>query len=389
MTKDKGHISEVLIIGGGVIGLSIARELLRKGFKKITILEKEKIGREASFAAAGMLAVQSETDKPDAFFEFCRESNELYPKFAEELFEETGVDIELDREGTLYLAFNERDESELRERFEWQKKAGLNVEKLSAIETHKLEPFVSPEILGSLFFPDDRQVENRKLIHALEKFAEFNGIEIRENCEVKNLLIENGKIVGAETSDEKFFAEKTVLATGAWTSLIKADSFAMPEIKPVRGQIIEFQTAKRLFQKVIYSPRSYIVPRQDGRILTGATVEDAGFDKTISDAATEFLRENALEIAPNLANLKIHDQWVGLRPFVSDGLPIVGDFSEVENLFIATAHYRNGILLAPITAKILADKIANDKNSEFFEKFSPQRFNQTAEGTRLSKSTKQ
>lgn len=379
MTKDKGQISEVLIIGGGVIGLSIARALHKKGFRKITILEKGKIGREASFAAAGMLAVQSETDEPDAFFKFCRESNNLYPKFADELFEETGVDIELDREGTLYLAFNEQDENEIRERFEWQKKARLNVEKLSAIETHKLEPFVSPEILGSLFFPNDWQVENRKLIHALEKFAEFSGIEIRENCEVKNLLIENGKIVGAEISDEKFFAEKTVLATGAWTSLIKAESFAMPEIKPIRGQIIEFQTAKRLFQKVIYSPRGYLVPRQDGRILTGATVEDSGFDKTISEFATEFLRENALEIAPNLANLKIHDQWVGLRPFVSDGLPVLGEISEIENLFVATAHYRNGILLAPITAKILAEKIAEDKNSEFFEKFSPQRFEKKAE----------
>ena len=191
MTKDKGQISEVLIIGGGVIGLSLARELHKRGFRRITILEKGAVGREASYAAAGMLAVQSETDKPDEFFEFCSESNKLYPRFAEELLDETGVDIELDKEGTLYLAFNKTDENKLRERFEWQKKAGLAVEKLSAIETHKLEPFVSPDILGSLYFPNDWQVENRKLLHALEKYAEFNGIEIRENTEIKNLLIEN------------------------------------------------------------------------------------------------------------------------------------------------------------------------------------------------------
>lgn len=388
MTKDKEQISEVLIIGGGVIGLTIARALHKRGFGKITILERGKIGREASFAAAGMLAVQSETNKPDAFFEFCRESNKLYPSFAGELFEETGVDIELDREGTLYLAFNERDENELRKRFEWQKKAGLDVEKLSATETHKFEPFVSPDILGSLFFPDDWQVENRKLIHALEKYAEFGGIEIRENCEAKNLLIENGKLAGAETSGEKFFAGTTVLATGAWTSLIKAGSFPMPEVKPVRGQIIEFQTAKRLFQKVIYSPRGYLVPRQDGRILIGATVEDAGFDKAASETATAILRENALEIAPSLANLKIHDQWVGLRPFVADGLPVVGGIAEIENLFIATAHYRNGILLAPVTAKILADKIANGNNSKFFEEFNPRRFNEKAEEVRVNKGAK-
>lgn len=371
--------SDALIVGAGVIGLSLARVLHKKGFRKITILEKGETGKEASHAAAGMLAVQAETDKPDAFFNFCDESNKLYPQFAEELFDETGVDIELDREGTLYLAFNKADEIHLRERYEWQKKAGLNVEKLSAVDVHKFEPFVSPDILGGLFFPDDWQVENRKLVHALEKYCELSGIEIRENCDVKSLSIEDGKVTGAETATEKFRAEKTVLATGAWTSLIKAGSFRMPEIKPIRGQIVEFQTAKRLFQKVIYSPRGYLVPRRDGRILIGATVEDAGFDKTISDAATGFLRENALEIAPNLANLKIHDQWIGLRPFASDALPIVGEISDVENLSVAAAHYRNGILLAPITAKVLADKIANDKDSQFLESFSPRRFRQTAE----------
>lgn len=369
---------DVLILGGGVIGLSLARSLHKKGFKKIAILEKGKIGREASHAAAGMLAVQAETDQPDAFFDFCSESNRLYPQFAEELFDETGVDVELDREGTLYLAFNETDETSLRERYEWQTRAGLAVEKLSAVETHKLEPFVSPDILGSLYFPNDWQVENRKLLYALEKYCEFNDIEIRENTEIKKLLIENDKITGAETETEKFYAGIVVLATGAWTSLIKTESFALPEIKPIRGQIIEFLTAKRLFGKVIYSPRGYLVPRRDGRVLAGATVEDAGFEKEVSDGASALLRENALEIAPSLVNLEIHDEWVGLRPFASDGLPVLGEIQGIENLFIATAHYRNGILLAPVTARILADKIADGKHSEYFDKFSPDRVSENS-----------
>jgi glycine oxidase len=371
--------SDLLIIGGGIIGLSLARALHKKGFKRITILEKGETGKEASYAAAGMLAVQSETNQPDIFFNFCSESNKLYPQFAEELFDETGVDIELDKEGTLYVAFTENDTEKIRERYEWQKKAGLTVEKLSAIETHKLEPFVSPDILGSLYFPNDWQVENRKLLHALEKYCEFGGIEIRENVEIKNLLIENQKIIGAETSSEKFHAEIVVLATGAWTSLIKAAEFTLPQIKPIRGQIIEFYTAKRLFGKVIYSPRGYLVPRSDGRILAGATVEDAGFDKTVSKSATEFLRENALEIAPSLININIHDQWVGLRPFASDGLPVLGGIRGIENLFVAAAHYRNGILLAPLTAKILADKIANKIDSEYLDIFTPHRLEQKAE----------
>ena len=367
-------MKEVLIIGGGVIGLSIARELHKKGVKKITILERGVIGKEASFAAAGMLAPNAETEKSDDFFIFCNESNALYPNFAAELYDETGVDIELDKSGTLYLALTENDSAEILKRFKWQKKAGLAVEHLSARETTQIEPFISPDVRESLFFPNDWQVENRRLLYALQKYAQLNEIEIRENTEVENLLTENGKIVGAENATEKIFAEKTVIATGAWTSLIKTNGFTMPQVKPIRGQIIALQTAKRLFEKVIYTPRGYLVPRRDGRILIGATVEDAGFDKSFTESGEFFLRENALEIAPSLINLEISEKWTGLRPFAADGLPILGSFPPVENFFLATAHYRNGILLAPLTAKIMADKIAANVESKYLDFFSPLRF---------------
>lgn len=368
---------DVLIIGGGVIGLSIARELRKRDIEKITILERGEVGREASYAAAGMLAPHAEIDELNDFFYLCDESNKLYPTFAEELFAETGVDIELDQSGTLYLAFTDEDVKEIRHRYAWQKKANLNVEHLSAKEVRTLEPFISPDVREALFFPDDWQVENRKLLAALQKYAVTNQIEIFENATVENLLSENGKVVGAETSNQKFFASNLVLATGAWTSLIKADSFSLPKIKPVRGQMLSFKTAKRLFKRVIYSPRGYIVPRLDGRILAGATVEDAGFDKSVTPSGIDFLRENALEIAPGLVNLNIAEKWAGLRPFAADGLPILGAFPGIENLFVATAHYRNGILLAPKTAEILAEKITGNSESRYLEVFSPRRF-QTA-----------
>jgi glycine oxidase len=368
--------SDVLIIGGGVIGLSLARKLHKKGVKKITILERGKLGQEASFAAAGMLAPQAETEKPDDFFHFCDESNKLYPNFAKELLVETGVDIELDRSGTLYLAFSERDVAEIRNRYEWQKEAGLQVEHLTAQEARKIEPFISPDAREALFFPNDWQVENRKLLTALQKYAEINQIEMVESAEVKNLLIENGKILGAETSSQKFLAEKVILATGAWTSLIKSGENvpSLPKVRPIRGQMLSFHTAKRLLSKVIYSPRGYLVPRFDGRILAGATVEDVGFDKSVTTSGIDFLLENALEIAPSLVNLQPSEKWAGLRPFASDGLPILGALAKTENLFIATAHYRNGILLAPLTAEILTDKIAGNSDSKYLEIFSPRRF---------------
>lgn len=368
--------ADILIIGGGVIGLSLARELRKKGAGKITILERGRLGRESSFAAAGILAPNAEAERQDDFYRICDDSKKLYPNFAEQLLAETGVDIELDRNGTLYLAFSESDAEEIRHRFTWQKNAGLAVEHLSAEEARKAEPFISPDVREALFFPDDWQVDNRRLLLALKKYAELNNVEIVEDTKVKNLIVENGKVLGAETSDAKFFAEMLVLATGAWTSLIESseNDFSLPLVKPIRGQMLSFKTAKRLFSKVIYSPRGYLVPRGDGRILIGATVEDAGFDKNLTASGLNFLLEIASEISPSLANLEVSDRWAGLRPFAADGLPILGALAEIENLHVATAHFRNGILLAPLTAKILADKIVENSDSKYLEIFSPRRF---------------
>lgn len=369
-------MAEVLIIGAGVIGLSLARALRKKGAGKITVLERGAAGRESSYAAAGMLAPHAEAVRADDFFHFCRESSRLYPNFAAELLDETGIDIELDRNGTFYLAFTEKDSAEIGERFEWQKRTGFAVEHLSAQAIRQAEPFVSPDVREGLFFPEDWQVENRRLLTALETFARLNQIEIVENAEVKSLPVENGKITGALTSNRTYFADTVVLASGAWTSLIKSGVGVspLPEIKPVRGQMISFRTAKRLFRHVVYTPRGYIVPRGDGRILTGATVEDVGFDKDLTESGIEFLRQTALEISPSLGNLEIFDKWAGLRPFAADGLPVLGAVGSIENLFVATAHYRNGILLAPLTAQILTDKIIADVDSKYLNAFSPRRF---------------
>ena len=376
------HNLDVLIIGGGVIGLSIARELHKSGAKRITLLEKGVCGEEASWAAAGMLGPQAEVDEAGVFFDLCCESRDLYPAFADEFLDETGVDIELDRAGTLYLAFTDDDVAEVHKRFKWQLKAGLPIEHLSADETRRVEPFVSPDVRGALLFPNDWQVENRKLIAALKRYAEINGIKIFENTRVERLSVEGQHVVGAETDVGSIIADKTVLATGAWTSFIKLGDVEMPvKIEPVRGQMIAFQAAKRLFQHVIYSRHGYMVPRLDGRILAGSTSENAGFDKSVTESAALSLREMATEISPSINGLEITDSWAGLRPYALDGLPVLGSLGGIEDLFIATAHYRNGILLAPLTAKLVAENLVNGTDSEFFTTFGADRFRLRGVGT--------
>lgn len=370
MPQEKG--SEVLIAGAGVIGLSIARSLHRRGFTRITVIDRSEPGCEASYAAAGMLAPQAEADRADVFFRFCRASNLMYPEFTRDLKEETGVDIEFDDSGTLYLAFTESDLVELSRRWEWQDGAGLRVERLSAEETHRLEPFVSPESLGSLFFPEDRQVENRLVVNALLKYAELNGIKVIPGKEAAEIVVRSGGASGVRLADGIVLeADKVVIAAGAWTSRIKIEGreTAVAKVRPVRGQMISFRTAKRLFSRVIYSPRGYIVPRRLGRVLAGATSEDAGFDNTITEAGIDAVWKNAVEISPGLANLAIDEKWSGLRPFCEGGRPFIGEVPGIGNLYAAVGHYRNGILLAPITGETVADLIAEGKAGEFVESF--------------------
>ncbi len=368
-------MNDVLIIGGGVIGLSIARELHKRGMKRITLLEQGVCGRESSWAAGGMLGPQAETDEAGVFFDICCESRDLYPQLAANLLSETGIDIELERSGTLYLTFTDEDVRELRARCDWQMKAGFVVERLTGEEARKAEPAISNDIREAFIFPNDWQVDNRKLLAALRRYAEMNDVQVIENTHVTTLVKQDNTVKGVETNAGMLSAATTVLATGAWTSLIQLGVAPFPvRVEPVRGQIIAFQTAPALFKRVIYSRRGYLVPRLDGRILAGSTTENVGFDRSITDSAAEELKVIATEIAPFVSALSITDHWSGLRPKAKDGLPVLGSVSGLAGLFIATAHYRNGILLAPISAKLTAESLLDGVDSAYLEQFGPDRF---------------
>lgn len=366
--------TEILIIGGGVIGLSIAYKLRLTGSKDIAVVERGTLGREASWAAAGMLGVQAESDSPGAFMDLCRRSLALYPEFIENLTAETDIDPELDRTGTLKLAFTESEMADLQKRAGWQRDLGLRVEQISATDVRKAEPFVSPNVAAGLFFPDDWQIDNRKLLFALRRYLEANGVEIMENTEAASVVIENGRAAGARTSAGEIRAGHIIIATGAWTSLIKLGDAPIPlNVRPIRGQMLEFHTAKRLFHHVLIGPEGYLVPRADGRILAGSTTEDAGFENMNTVEGESAILGMAIVLSPSIAGLDVRAKWAGLRPVAPDGLPVIGALAGIENLTVATAHYRNGILLAPITAEIVADSVLNTAVSPWMTIFGPER----------------
>lgn len=367
--------ADVVVVGGGVIGLSVARALARKQIGSVLLLERGEPGREASFAAAGMLVPQAEANIDDAFFQFCLRSRDLYPTFAAQLLEESGIDVELDQTGTLYCAFNEHDREEIEERYQWQRGLGLSVEQLTAAQARELEPNLSEKVLAGLRFPQDIQVENRQLLRALITANGRFAVQICAGTIVESLQIKGGKVSGVSTSKGFVKTRTVVIAGGAWSSFIKTGT-AAPQIRiePVRGQMICFESQPALARHVIYSPRGYLVPRRDGRLLAGSTTEEAGFAKEVTAQGLASIRDHALEIAPRIADLKVVDSWAGLRPRAPDELPVLGKTSETEGLFFATGHYRNGILLAPLTGELIAALIADNVVAPELQTFAPNRF---------------
>ena len=359
MASFKGS-ADVVIVGGGVIGLTVARALALRGVRDVCLVERGNLGTEASWAAAGMLLPQVEADAQDDFFELACRSRDLYPAFAAALREETGIDVELDTTGTLFLALTEHDHEEIEKRYDWQTRAGLAVERLSGAEARELEPCISESTLGALRFPKDIQVENRRLLSALANSVKKLGVTIATQTSVADVLVEGNRVRGVQTARGAISSTTVVIAAGTWSSFIKPHP-PIPTIEPIRGQMVCLEAKPQLTRHVIYSPRGYVVPRQDGRLLAGSTSENAGFAKCVTAGGIAGILRNALDISTGIADLPVVDTWAGLRPRAPDGLPVLGPCGEIDGLICATGHYRNGILLAPLTGELISEAIVSSQ----------------------------
>ncbi|HEX8146373.1 MAG TPA: glycine oxidase ThiO [Pyrinomonadaceae bacterium] len=387
MRKSLGERADVAVVGGGVAGLAAARELARRGLS-VAVFDDGRAGA-ASRAAAGMLAPQAEADSRDELFELLCASREMYTAFAAALGEESGVRVEIDRTGTLYLALTREDEEEVERRFAWQSRAGLEVERLAAAEARALEPNISPDVRVALRFPRDWQVESRRLVAALDAAAESLGVRLIRAAEARGVRVSGGRAAGVVTSEGELEAGAVVFAAGAWnSSLYKFSGDGSPQlnddprVEPVRGQILCYRqpgAGPSLFRHVIYSPRGYVVPRREGRLLAGSTTEPGVYDCRVTPEGARSIAAHVAELAPAVAALEVADSWAGLRPRARDGMPVLGESADVRGLFYAAGFYRNGILLAPAAGEIVADLVTNRATRvgpRVLEAFSPARFQQ-------------
>lgn len=364
---------DVAVVGGGVIGCAIARRAARGGLS-VEVIERARPGMEASWAAAGMLSPLAEADGPGPFLDLLLRARAVYPSFAALLREETGTEVGYSDAGTLFLSLREEDDAELAERWAWQSAAGLPVERLSAGEARRLEPAVAANVRGALRFSGDHQVDNRALGGALWSAAARAGAAFRLGAEAVALETEGDRVTGIAMADgSTVHAGTVVLAGGAWAGRMRGLPRAIP-VEPVHGQLLAMETMPPLFRHVVDSPRCYLVPRAAGRVIAGATAEKRGFDRAVTPRGMARLIAGAVEIAPALGDAPLAETWSGLRPGTPDGLPILGPDPEVEGLVYATGHFRNGILLTPLTGDLIGDLLVGGTWGEDLAPFGIGRF---------------
>jgi glycine oxidase len=367
----------VVVIGAGVIGLGIAWRLAARGVP-VAVFDKGEAGAGASHAAAGMLAACCEAEPgEDALITLGRESQARWPAFAAELERASGMEVGLRSEGTLVVALTADDQARLNHQLVFQQKLGLPLQWISAAETRRREPHLAGKLAGAVFSPEDTQVDNRKLAAALRIAAEAAGASIREHRAVSAISSRAGRIDGVVLADgTKVAADMVVLAAGAWSRGIAGLAPELrPPVRPIKGQMLalRMEAAAPLLSHVVWAPGAYLVPRQDGRLLIGATVEEKGYDASLTAGGILTLLEAAWRAVPAVEELPIDEMWVGHRPGSRDDAPILGA-GPIEGLVYATGHHRNGILLTPITADAIARLVLDGVAEPAIRPFGIERF---------------
>ncbi len=350
-------MSDVIVVGAGLIGLGIAYELAKRDVA-VTVYDRDEPARAASWAGAGMLAPFSEATPDVAMLALCRDSLAMYPEFVAELRERTGVDARYRRDGTLHVALDRAQLAELALHAETFRANGGEVSMLDRGDVLSREPMLAKDLAGALFVANEAQVDNRRLGRALLAACESLGVRF---ARVEQLALECDvrRVRGVRTAHGFATAATVINAAGAWAGeLAGVPDRARIPVRPVAGEMLALAVPRDAVRSVVWLGHRYLVPRGDGRLLVGATVEARGFDARVTAAGVHDLLDAALAVAPALASFAVVETWAGLRPGSHDGRPYLGP-SALEGYVVASGHFRNGILLAPITARLIADLVAN------------------------------
>lgn len=367
---------DVAVIGGGLIGCATALRLAESG-ASVCLLERGDFGAEASTAAAGMLAPQGELVEPRDFADLCFHSLEIYPNFLAEIQALTGVDVGYRQDGTLLVALDDPECRHLEEIYRGQTQRGFRLERLSGDAVRQRVPGLSPAIQMGLFVPGDHWLDNERLAQGVAKACCRQGVELRSHCEVVSLEARNGRVEALELranggAPSTLSAGHYVLAAGAWSAELAASLGLRVPVVPCRGQMIELD-APCQFPCVVRAGHHYLVPRSAGHLVAGTTAEYAGYEKEVTGEGLRSILEGVSRIAPLVKDLRFRRAWAGLRPDTADHLPVLGP-GPLPNLIFATGHFRNGILLAPATAKIISDLVLRGSTDRPLQPFLPTRF---------------
>jgi glycine oxidase len=362
---------DVAIAGGGLIGASIALDLARAGLG-VGLFDRQEPGLEASWAGAGILSPAPESAALIALVPLGKASMAIYPEFVRMVEETSGRSAGYRPKGTLQALFSRHAREELSTVIALHHGLGLRAEPLSARDARALEPSLSEDLEAGVLRPEEASVDNRALTQAVLEAARRSGVQFFSASGAEAIWREGGRCLGLNLKNEKVEAQWTVIAAGCFSANIQGVAPYAP-VRPAKGQMVALRADDLKIERVLWSEKIYLVPRNDGRILAGATVEYTGFEKVLTAGGLEKILAGAIELSPGLAGSRVEESWAGLRPDSPDHLPIVGP-TDIDGLLIATGHFRSGILLTPITARLVREWVTEQRVTVDWDRFSPMRF---------------
>jgi glycine oxidase len=362
---------DVAIAGGGLIGASIALELAGAGLG-VGLFDRQEPGLEASWAGAGILSPAPESAALIALVPLAKASMAIYPEFVRMVEEASGRSVGYRPKGTLQALFSRHAREELSTVIALHHGLGLRAEPLSARDARALEPALSEDLEAGVLRPAEASVDNRALTQAVLEAARRRGVQFFSARGAEAIWREGGRCLGLNLKNEKVEAQWTVIAAGCFSANIQGVAPYAP-VRPAKGQMVALRADDLKIERVLWSEKIYLVPRNDGRILAGATVEYTGFEKVLTAGGLEKILAGAIELSPDLAGSRVEETWAGLRPDSPDHLPILGP-TDIDGLLIATGHFRGGILLTPITARLVREWVTEQRVTVDWDRFSPMRF---------------